>query len=249
MTRIVVVMGSAPDAVRAKQLDCSILSGLVAINNAWKIRPDWTHCIYPEDLPDERRPDPSAAGKHVIWSEFVPANNAFGGIVYAGGTMAFTAGYWALHALKPDILAFIGCDMVYEENAEKSHFYGKGEADPLRDDPTLQSLESKSNRLLVKAAQVGCSCINLSEKPVSRLTFPRFPLENLSVLNERGNAGILGEIQSSLDTMAIEAAHKLEQDAGQYVDSGDYWNAITPLNAQVLSDIDGLWISTIKEGP
>ena len=57
--------------------------------------------------------------------------------------MAFTAGYWALGALKPTIIAYLGCDMVYKGN--KTHFYGKGTADPLRNDPTLKNLLSKSS--------------------------------------------------------------------------------------------------------
>ncbi len=60
------------------------------------------------------------------------------------GTMAFTAGYWALGALKPDIIAYLGCDMIYPlEKGSPSHFYGNGQADPLRSDITLQSLGSK----------------------------------------------------------------------------------------------------------
>ena len=45
-------------------------------------------------------------------TDYVPVQNDFGGFVYAGGTMTFTAGYWALGALKPSVLAFLGCDMV-----------------------------------------------------------------------------------------------------------------------------------------
>jgi hypothetical protein len=50
--------------------------------------------------------------------------------------MAFTTGYWALHALKPSVLAFVGCDMVYAASGN-THFYGSGEPDPLRDDLSL----------------------------------------------------------------------------------------------------------------
>jgi hypothetical protein len=60
----------------------------------------------------------------------VPVQNDFGGFVYAGPTMAFTAGYWALGALKPDVIAYLGCDMQYSH--PETHFYGKGSPDPLR---------------------------------------------------------------------------------------------------------------------
>ena len=46
--------------------------------------------------------------------------------------MAFTAGYWALYKFKPQLICYTGCDMVYK--GEKTHFYGKGNADPLRED-------------------------------------------------------------------------------------------------------------------
>ena len=81
----------------------------------------------------------------------MPIQNDLGGFVYAGGTMAFTAGYWALGALRPDVMAFFGCDMVYP--TEGSHFYGNGNADPLRDDITLRNLEAKSARLSIIAAR------------------------------------------------------------------------------------------------
>ena len=76
--------------------------------------------------------------------DYVPAQNFFGGFVYAGGTMAFTAGYWALYKFKPDLICYIGCDMIYE--GSKTHFYGKGTADPLRNDKTLKNLKAKDKK-------------------------------------------------------------------------------------------------------
>ena len=111
----VLIIGSAPDAVKAKQWDLSVFSSCVAINNAWQVTEDWDYLIYPEDFPLERMP-PQAdrPTKQLIDAgDFVPQQNRYGGFVYAGGTMAFTAGYWALGALKPKVLAFLGCDMVY----------------------------------------------------------------------------------------------------------------------------------------
>ena len=61
-----------------------------------------------------------------------------------------------------------GCDMIYPEHG-KTHFYGRGSADPLRDDVSLQSLEAKATRLLIHAAKQGCSMVNLS-KGKTRLT-------------------------------------------------------------------------------
>src|SRR6185437_2716528 len=155
VAKTVLVIGSAPEAVEARKFDARGVAHIVAINNAWRVRPDWTHLVHPEDFPADRRPGPAQQQRIVTYRDYVPANNRFGGIVYAGGTMAFSAAYWVLDALQPDIMAFCGCDMVYDRPTGQSHFYGNGEADPLRPDPTLQSLEAKANRLAILAAEQG----------------------------------------------------------------------------------------------
>lgn len=169
---IVLILGSGPNAPVAAQWEKGCFDRIAAINNAWRVRPDWDDLVFPEDFPEERRPERVLACQSLIEAEdFVPAQNAYGGFVYAGGTMAFTAGYWALHALRPRVLAFMGCDMVYPK-AGPTHFYGTGTADPLRADPTLQDLGAKSARLGLIAARQGCACVNLSVEP-SELLYPR----------------------------------------------------------------------------
>ncbi|MGI9372594.1 MAG: hypothetical protein ACR2OJ_08875, partial [Hyphomicrobiales bacterium] len=211
-TNSVIIRGSAPDAARAadwpRPADCRI----VAINNAWRIREDWDYLVFPEDFPEDRRPVDCSAGQQTIEADdFVPANNQFGGIVYAGGTMAFTAGYWALAALKPRVLAYLGCDMVYSD--AKTHFYGEGTADPLREDVTLASLEAKSARLMAIAASQGCACVNLSTKPESRLVFPRAAHTELN-----------GELPvARTSDYLFDKALRAEKDLGYFVESGIYW--------------------------
>eukprot|EP01035_Chromulina_nebulosa_P068687 gene68687-94126_t len=104
MPNIVLIVGSGPDAVRCRDWSRTAFSSIVVINNAWRVRPDWDYLIHPDDFPDDRLPsDQRPRMASIIKSNaFVPAQNAFGGFVYAGGTMAFTAAYWALKALKPD---------------------------------------------------------------------------------------------------------------------------------------------------
>lgn len=242
MTRRVLIVGSAPDAVRAAEFDGAAFEAIVVINNAWRVRPDWTHLIYPEDFPTERRTVPNADQEIITYEQFVPANNAYGGVVYAGGTMAFTAGYWALHALKPDILAFIGCDMVYDTENGGTHFYGTGEADPLRDDPTLQYLEAKSNRLLWQGLNQRCACVNLSEKPVSRLTFPKIAIDSQTGFGKVSSADALLLAESRLSDVDAMAALAQEKSDSFFIESGDYWNAETPLEAAKLAEIDALWL-------
>jgi len=56
MTRIVLVLGSAPNAVEASVWPRAPLTDIVAVNNAWRVRPDWDYWIYPDDLEPDRFP-------------------------------------------------------------------------------------------------------------------------------------------------------------------------------------------------
>ncbi|WP_310626753.1 hypothetical protein [Limnohabitans sp.] len=243
---MVLLIGSAPDAVQAKDWDLSVFAQRVAINNAWQITPDWDYLVYPEDFASERLPPtPLKLSQQLIAApEFVPQQNNFGGFVYAGGTMAFTAGYWALGALKPDLIAFLGCDMVYDvASGESSHFYGKGTPDPLRVDVTLQSLEAKSARFMALAQAHECAVVNLSELPESRLLFPRVTRLDLTT---HGILQQLMQAQSELiDPAAVTCALQAEQDLGYMVPSGRYWEHTAEFDKTKLSDIDSLWLQAI----
>ena len=173
----IVILGSGPNAPDAARWDRAHFDKLVAINNAWRIREDWDFSIYPEDFPEDRRVDQVRPGQNLVEADaFVPAQNAYGGFLYGGATMAFTAAYWALYALRPRRIGLFGCDMVY--GSGKTHFYGKGTADPLRADASLRSLEAKCARLMVHAALQGCAIVNLSDAP-SRLVAPRVNIRDL----------------------------------------------------------------------
>lgn len=239
----VLIVGSAPDAIKTAHWDTSFLSHTVVINNAWKACPSWNCLIYPEDFPVERRPnDAELQGKRIVTAEeFVPVQNEFGGFVYAGGTMSFTAGYWALGALKPDVIAYIGCDMVYDtQPGRDTHFYGVGSADPLRADVTLQSLEAKSLRLQAMARRQGCAVVNLSERESSRLCFPRLSFEALASMTQ--NPKHENQVPSSIQT-----ALRAEADVGYWVESGRYWEEHERFDGQLLRNIDALWLATAPE--
>jgi hypothetical protein len=245
LTKIVLVIGSAPEAIRAREFDTRHVEQIVVINNAWRVRPDWTHLVHPEDFPEERRPQPAFGQRVVTYKDYVPANNRFGGVVYAGGTMVFSAAYWVLDALKPDIMAFCGCDMVYDGRAGSSHFYGFGTADPLRPDPTLQSLEAKANRLAILAAGENCLCVNLTGLPQSRLTFPKMTpallAGDVSAFHRTGLAAMRARV---VDTARTEVA-ALETRQNILVPSGDYWRSANDLDAGILSSIDRLWLAAL----
>ncbi|HQS26581.1 MAG TPA: hypothetical protein PKX95_05025 [Limnohabitans sp.] len=245
--KMVLLIGSAPDAVLAKGWDLSVFAHRVAINNAWQITPDWDYLVYPEDFAPERMPPtPLNPSQHLIGaSEFVPQQNSFGGFVYAGGTMAFTAGYWALGALKPDLIAFLGCDMVYgTSTVESSHFYGQGTPDPLRVDVTLQSLEAKSVRFMSLAHTQQCAVVNLSALPESRLMFPR--VDQLELMAPELQRQLLQRQREMLNPAEAVRALQAEQDLGYMVASGRYWEHTAEFDKTKLSDIDSLWLKAIN---
>jgi hypothetical protein len=244
---IVLIIGSSPDALRAKAWSSRRFSNIVVMNNAWNIRNDWDYLVYPEDFPNERRPKSLNKSQSIVeYTEYVPAQNEFGGVVYIGGTMAFTTAYWALNALNPDILAFVGCDMVYPANSQ-THFYGQGAADPLRDDITLQSLEAKSIRLQAHALEKNCYCINLTSLEQSRLVYPILSEEEFFGDNLQAViAKAVNEIDDSYHREKISAVKSQEKKLNYLVESGDYWHYLDHLDANKLQQIDHQWLSVVS---
>lgn len=237
----VLILGSAPDALRARAFPRAGIDRIVAINNAWAVRPDWDAFIRPSDFPPERLPPARRAGSQEIGPEsYVEAVNAFGGFVFCGGTMAFTAGYWALHALKPRLIAYLGCDMDYSGGGA-THFYGRGRADPLRDDPTLRSLEAKAARLEALAAERGCAVVNLSIRPVSRLTFPRVAAAALQGWTGAASARLCAALRSPEAQGFAAIARAREAALGYETPDGRYWKAMERWDPAELDAVDALW--------
>lgn len=230
---VVLILGSAPAAVAATDWPRAPFDRIVAINNAWRLRPDWDILIHPEDFPADRHPKALSPGQTIVTAaDYVPVQNHFGGFVYAGGTMAFTAGYWALGALQPRVLAFFGCDMVYPTEGA-THFYGTGQPDPLRPDVSLRSLEAKSARLMLLAAGHGCACVNLSPE-ASRLVFPRATLATL------------GE---AVPVPAPSLAAPLAEEArlGYLTPSGRYWEDSERFDPEAIDALDRMWLEALAE--
>lgn len=226
---VVVILGSGPNAVEARDWPRDSFDRLVVINNAWRVRPDWDDLVFPEDFPTDRRPKKYGPGQRLIEADqFVPTQNAYGGVVYVGGTMAFTCAYWVLHALRPKVMAFLGCDMVYPRSGP-THFYGTGAPDPLRVDVTLQDLGAKSARLGLLAAAQGCRCVNLSGDE-SELVFPRAGLDDL-----RNIAAEMPATDANADIL------QRENDLGYFVPSGRYWDLQDQFDAKALAGLDAEW--------
>ena len=171
--------------------------------------------------------------QEVLNNEYVPIQNSFGGFVYAGGTMAFTSGYWALGKLKPTLIAYLGCDMIYK--GDKTHFYGKGTPDPLRNDPTLKNLLSKSARFEVIANSNNCSVFNLSKQKESNLVFRRLGISEISgPINRR-------KVE---DKKTLEA-FKMEKELGYFVKDGKYWKHLKTFDSNAIDLLDSLWREAI----
>ncbi len=233
----VLILGSGPHAREAAAWPRAAFDEIVAINNAWQVRPDWSVLIHPEDFPPERRPHTILPAQRIVTAdEYVGAQNAYGGFVYAGGTMAFTASYWALHALRPRVIAYFGCDMVYPAG-RPTHFYGTGAADPLRKDVTLRSLSAKSCRLQAFAAQQGCALVNLSARE-TRLTFPR---STLSTLAKARPAPIAVPMQAMAQVLEAERA------LGYFVASGRYWECEERFDPARIDALDRMWLDLMGE--
>lgn len=234
--RTVLVLGSGPQVTAARGWPRAPFDHVLAINNAHAVRPDWDALIHPHDFPPEHVPLLGPGQRIVTEDDFVPVQNALGGFVYAGGTMAFTAGYWALGTRAPDVIGFMGCDMHYPA-AGPTHFYGLGTADPLRPDVTLQSLEAKSARLMVLAAMRGCAVVNLSDGP-SRLVFPRARPATLRACRPQ-----------PFDRAAADRALAAEAALGYRVPSGRYWEEADRFDAAALAGIDRLWLAAARARP
>lgn len=230
---IVLLLGSGPNVIRSRAWPRHNFDTILAINNAWAVRGDWDILIHPEDFPMERRPVDVLDHQRIVTAkDYVPAQNTLGGFVYAGGTMAFTAAYWALHALRPSVIACLGCDMVYPKSAN-THFYGTGEADPLRKDITLRSLEAKSARIMAHAERQGCAMVNLSQDD-SRLLYPRASIEHLAETKP-----------APCNQDAMETALALETKAGYMVASGRYWLEQDRFDPDVIDRVDAMWLETL----
>src|SRR5262245_2233357 len=100
--RVTLLLGSAPD-VRCASWPRQAFAGTVPITNAWRLLPDWDVLVHAGDFPPERLPpQPPRQAALVSAADYVPAQNSFGGFVYAGATMSLTAAYWTVHSQRPD---------------------------------------------------------------------------------------------------------------------------------------------------
>ncbi len=192
--------------------------------------------VVPEDFPADRRPPRLAPGQRLVdYRDFVPAQNAYGGFVYAGGTMAFTAAYWALHAPAPAEHCRLGCDHGLSGAADPRISTAPAVADPLRADVTLRSLEAKSARLMILAARQGCAMVNLSQDE-SRLVFPRATPAELPLARPAPTTPLLAA-----------AALRREAALGYMVASGRYWEEADSFDPAEIDRLDAMWLQAAAD--
>jgi hypothetical protein len=136
--------------------------------------------------------------------------------------------------------------MIYAaKDGRQSHFYGNGQADPLRSDITLQSLEAKSARLMALAQMYNCTVVNLSELSESRLLFPRISI--IQLLKQINQKNLLRSHDLKLDSKSVKRALDLEGELAYMVPSGRYWESLKEFDNTKLSQIDSLWLKSASK--
>lgn len=229
------VIGSAPDSVQVNGWDLKVFDRVIVINNAWRVTNHWDELIYPYDFPNENKPSQLFNQQKIVTEDqFVPAQNLFGGFVYAGATMAFTAGYWSLASHQPTKLCFLGCNMFYSK-VGPTHFYGDGQSDPLRDDITLTSLKACSYRMLILAKMQGCDVVSLSAGDTN-LHVPQINVHEF--LDYQPTFVISKE--------KVKLALKQEKKLKYFVEDGRYWLKEELFCQDELKKLDQIWIEALS---
>jgi hypothetical protein len=247
--RVALLIGSGLNAVDARHWYIPPNVSVACINNAHAVRDDWQFLIHAGDFPAERLPARVRRGQELVGIDrYLPAVDAFGGIVHGGATMAFAAAYWALQDLRPHVLAFIGCDMDYQPQAGKTHFYGNGTPDPLREDATLRDLSAKSARLLLLALLRGVVAVNLSRAEFSRLAMPRAAAADVFSMHRWRHRRLLRRLRSTRTMNAVQHALTLEERIGYRVPDGAlYWTHTYDLER--IDAIDAAWAAAGRTLP
>ncbi|GAG50742.1 unnamed protein product, partial [marine sediment metagenome] len=76
----VLILGSAPMAKEAAHWSKPKTASIVAINNAWQVRPDWDYLIHSGDFAPERLPENISPHQQMhSYQDYVSRQNRFGG--------------------------------------------------------------------------------------------------------------------------------------------------------------------------
>lgn len=170
-TKRIALVGSAPDA---PDINIALKPDniVVAINNSWRALERFDFIVYTDEFDAANKPPcPDLIRKGLNTGHYVDAASRFGNHFWCGHTMSFMAGYLCLSIWPYSQLNMFAVDMIYQ--GSQTHFYGKGEPDPVRRHITLQNLRGKSMRLFYHAYKRDSLVLNLSRQPHSNLAVPR----------------------------------------------------------------------------
>lgn len=163
----VLILGSGNSALDIKHIDTKGWH-VLAINNAWQLN-KWDSLIYPTDFYKLPMGDDIKNKQLIDFNEYIVTCGKYGLQKHRGDSMIFNAAYYAM-SMSPGIIAFLGCDLYYPPG-EQTHFYGKGNPDPLR--LGIDNLLGFLYRLKEKARQNNIELYNLSKEEKSMLPFKR----------------------------------------------------------------------------
>ena len=127
--------------------------------------------------------------------------------------------------------------MNYSQNGP-THFYGKGQPDPLRDDITLTSLRACSYRMLILAKMQGCDIVSLSTGETN-LHVPQTSFEEF--LDYRPAFIISRE--------KMNQALKYEKNLNYFVEDGRYWRKENFFCRDELKKLDQMWVDALSTSP
>ena len=163
---------------------------IVAVNNGWQVTDEWEHWVRPPDYKGEK-PRIFLPHQEEV-KRYSTQLKMFGGQAQCGYSIMLNAGYWALGALKPNVIGMLGGDMNYTPDKDgNTHIYGLGHdiqkngiPDPDRmvnvhGDGSDNYLEKIYLRLEEQANKQKCQVFNLSHGIETRLPYTRVKPENL----------------------------------------------------------------------
>lgn len=229
MLSTVIIMGSSLDGQRGANWAKPLNSCIVAIDSAYTLRNDWDYAVFSDDYDHCLRPQrPFALGQKTVTSkDYTPSQNALGGFIYGGAHPVFTSGYWALRTLRPRVIAYYGCDQIFNAPSKS----GPAMRDGAETNFTIRHVGAKSARLMLLAAMAGCAVVNLSMPNNSPFVFPHKKLSNLTHVHH-----------TPIDYSHALLALRAETECDYYVPSGRYHEIADQIDLSKLDQIDRHWL-------
>jgi hypothetical protein len=123
---------------------------------------------------------------------------------------------------------------MHYKSKGQTHFYGRGQPDPLRDDITLTSLQASSYRMLILAKIQGCDIISLSPGET-----------NLHVPQTSFDEFLDYQATFRISETKVRQALEHEKKLNYYVKDGRYWLNEMLFCRDELQKLDQIWIDAL----